>query len=232
MLLGIVFALVAALFCSIAVLWGGLGWLLLWPAVSAAIVALGYLVVGGRVLGKRSDGGFPWWAQALHAPYFLFSEGFLRGYRARHQAQELRTEIAPGFFVGGRPSAGETPDLAKMAILDLTTEFDGSRLREVAAAYRTLPMLDESPPSFAEFERAMEWLEERPRPWLIHCAFGRSRSVMLACGALVRAGEAVSYEEALATIKARRPFARVRSKQLAFLREAESRGLLRRKRAA
>jgi hypothetical protein len=229
MVLGLIFAFAAVLFGAIAALCGGIAWLLLWPAASAAVVSLGYLALGARVLGKRSDGGFPPWAKALHTPYFLFSEGFFRGYRAGHRDEETRTEICPGLFVGGRPAGHEAVVLAQTAVLDLTTEFDGAELRRVAGAYRTLPMLDEAVPSFSEFEAAMAWLEGLPRPWLIHCAFGHGRSVMVASGVLVRTGEAASHEEALAAIKARRPLVRLRARQLAFLREAEARGLLRRR---
>jgi hypothetical protein len=50
---GIYFLLLAALMLSITIHFGGWYWITVYPALSFAIVALGYLGIGPRVFGKR-----------------------------------------------------------------------------------------------------------------------------------------------------------------------------------
>ena len=68
---GVAFAVFAVALIYNAWHYRGWAWLLLWPALSFAIVAAGYLVLGPRVMGKSAVGDFHWWSHALLLPFCL-----------------------------------------------------------------------------------------------------------------------------------------------------------------
>ena len=71
MALGVLFFVLGNLLALGAVHWGGLAWLLAWPAANFLIVAAGYVAIGARLLGKRPDGTIALWSRLFFAPYFL-----------------------------------------------------------------------------------------------------------------------------------------------------------------
>jgi hypothetical protein len=70
---GIYFLAFAALMLSIAIQFGGWYWTMIYPALSFAIVAIGYLGIGPRVFGKRPDGKRSLVATFFPLPYLLFT---------------------------------------------------------------------------------------------------------------------------------------------------------------
>ena len=107
-------------------LWlGGLGWLLLWPAVSFVLIAAAYAGLGPGVCGKRADGRLAWWAVALLLPYLLGTWGVW--YAVRLLSREpCCDEVAPGVWVGRRPFVRDLPTNISL-IVDLTAEFPAPR---------------------------------------------------------------------------------------------------------
>jgi len=57
---GILFLIVSGVFAYYGYLIGGWGWLLWWPALSFSTVACGYLGLGAKIFGKRTDGTIAW----------------------------------------------------------------------------------------------------------------------------------------------------------------------------
>lgn len=53
---GVSFLLLAALLQAVAMQFSGGYWIMTYPAISFALVAVGYLGVGPRVFGKRVNG--------------------------------------------------------------------------------------------------------------------------------------------------------------------------------
>lgn len=70
---GIYFLLLAALMLSITIQFGGWYWIMIYPALSFAIISIGYMGIGPRVFGKRPDGKRSLVATFFLLPYLLFT---------------------------------------------------------------------------------------------------------------------------------------------------------------
>lgn len=116
-----VFSTAAALLLFLASRIQGLGWLLLWPAVSFVVVALPYGCVGARAFGKQPDGRMRPWAVFTLPPYLMLTWGtwHLARWLSRERAFD---EVVPGVLVGRRLLPGELP-MGVFAVLDLASEF-------------------------------------------------------------------------------------------------------------
>ena len=66
-------------------------------------------------------------------------------------------------------------------------------------------MLDLVVPSLEQLRRAVNAIEAMPRPTLVFCALGRSRSAVSVAAWLIATGRAASVDAALEHIRARRP---------------------------
>src|SRR5215472_6333827 len=93
----VTFGLLSALLVLYAVLFQGLCWLLLWPAVSFGWVALAYAGLGPRLFGKRPDGRMAWWAVLLLLPYLLLAWGLWHLHRLLSK-EDAWNEVAPGLY--------------------------------------------------------------------------------------------------------------------------------------
>lgn len=65
---GSLFIALSASLPWLAVVVGGAGLALLWPAPSFALVGVAYLARQPTLLGKRVDGALAWWSWLLFAP--------------------------------------------------------------------------------------------------------------------------------------------------------------------
>jgi hypothetical protein len=70
---GVIFLLLAASLGANAAYLGGAWWVLAWPALAFAVVAVAYLASAPALLGKRPDGRQAGWAVLLLFPYFLLT---------------------------------------------------------------------------------------------------------------------------------------------------------------
>jgi protein-tyrosine phosphatase len=66
-------------------------------------------------------------------------------------------------------------------------------------------MLDLVVPSVDQLRRAVNAIEAMPRPTLVFCALGRSRSAISVAAWLLATRRAATVDEALAHIRSRRP---------------------------
>ncbi|MBP4046801.1 phosphatase PAP2/dual specificity phosphatase family protein [Chromobacterium violaceum] len=194
--------------------WGGWGWLLCWPGLSLAILALGYLRLGPAVMQKH-QGQRRFAARALLLPYSLAAAWCHRYFLRRLPGAE---EIAPGVWLGPIPAAEEK---RFAAVLDLAAEYD--RRAHAQAAYQSVPLLDLLLPCPDDLNRAVCALEnlraETPGPLLVHCALGLTRSAAVALAWLVASGRAASLAEARALLRQRRQRVELSESQYAQLAE-------------
>ena len=129
----------------------------------------------------------------------------------------VATEVAPGWWLGGRYS--HHLGLKWSGVLDCTCEFPEMAACEaptppavgsesefdarLTQAYRLLPLWDGCAPKAEELDAAARFVAERKQtgPVLVHCAHGRGRSTCCLVASMVRAGEHATWEEAFAAVK-------------------------------
>jgi hypothetical protein len=158
----------------------------------------------------------PRWAFAagiLLAPYRVLGRLTL-GLTRRIDREAGLSEVAPGLFIGRRPSRSERRRLAGAgieAVLDLCAEFPHPDWAPERLDSEYIPILDGSAPSDRQFRSAMGWIEvrrEEGKTILIHCAQGHGRSATVAAVALCRLGLASGLDRAIEQIRSARPRAR------------------------
>ena len=189
--------------------------LLIWPAISLAILAWAYLGGGPSLLRKHQGRQLPntrWllnpyrWVAQWTADYF-------------NRGQVPYGEVQPGLFIGRKLTQHEASRMPVKAVLDLMAEYD-----EVPAFlqlnYCNIPILDLTAPSPEQLSQAVDFLKQNPNCYL-HCSLGLGRTCAVAVAYLISQGQ--SLEEALASVQAVRPRVRLADGTLAVLREWASR---------
>jgi protein-tyrosine phosphatase len=180
---------------------GGLGLLLLWPAVALALVAACYLGIGPVGFQKRLDGRHSVAVSWLLAPYWLGAWLNARWWTRQHPQPD---EVLPGIWLGRLPDWYKPRHLPSLAILDLCAELPCTAL---ARRYECLPLLDLVAPSAEQCRRGAELIDQlhSDGPLLVCCALGYSRSATLLAAWLLLSGRATSVEAAVALIRQARP---------------------------
>ncbi len=130
----------------------------------------------------------PRWAFAawvILAPYRIL--GWLTlGLMRRVDEEAAISRVAPGLFIGRRPSQTEGRHLSGSgidAVLDLCAEFP-PQYSKLGLNYHYVTILDGSPPSNRQFREAVEWIGARRaegKSILIHCAQGHGKSANDRC---------------------------------------------------
>ncbi|EOD40683.1 hypothetical protein EMIHUDRAFT_454156 [Emiliania huxleyi CCMP1516] len=148
--------------------------------------------VGMGILGKqRAAGVVPWWSYLVWAPFHSFTYLYTYFHTLHSEAHgtPVATEVAPGWWIGGRYAHWRMPERRWAATIDLTCEFPEGSIRNTSN-YLLTPCWDGVPPTPAQIEEAARLAARAcgQGDVMVHCAHGRGRSttVMLAC--LVRAG--------------------------------------------
>jgi protein-tyrosine phosphatase len=212
----IVFTLFALYLVALACCIGGWGWLLLWPALSSALVAAGYAGLGPMVFGKRDNGRLAWWAVLLLLPYLLVTWGLWHLQRLLSR-EPCCHEVAPGVWLGRRPLHRDLP-AGVVLVVDLTAEFFVARGVRSGREYLVLPTLDASAPDEARFRALLLRLAEHPGPVYLHCAAGHGRSALLAAALLLARGLASDDRQAEERLRQVRPGVRLLPGQRRLLR--------------
>ena len=218
---GVAFAAFAAALVYLAARHGGSAWLLLWPAVSFAVVAAGYLRLGPRVMGKNHAGDFHWWSRVFLLPFRVF---VLFGWHVGRLIAPgpANAEIMRGVWLGRRVSAGELPP-GTGVVIDLTSEIGvPRRVRDGVRRYICLPTLDRGVPDVAAAHAALDEAAKVAREGggvYIHCAQGFGRSAALVAAMLIRRGECRDADEAEQRLKTLRPGVRLTRQQRAFVQQ-------------
>lgn len=179
--------------------------ILVWPAVSLALVAAAYGVAGPAVF-RKSGGQIRWAARVLLGPFLLGSRLSLLYLRRFCRPY---TRVTPGVLLGRKLDDAEAAEAVRSgitAVLDLTAEYDeADRFR--AIAYKNIPVLDLTPPSVEQLREAVDFIREHAQTGkvYVHCALGYSRSACAAAAWLLTQGIAADVESALARIRQGRP---------------------------
>jgi hypothetical protein len=162
---GLLFAFVSILLLAKSTT-GGAAVVLLWPALSFAIVASGYLILGPVVFGK-DNGRLPRLRVVLLLPYLLFL------WSVWHVLRKLKSEnafdhVCDGLIVGRRLLPEELPEIVDL-VIDLTCEFnecDSVR----GPRYLCLPILDATAPKPELLSLWIEEIAQETGATYVHCA--------------------------------------------------------------
>lgn len=185
---------------TVAVLVGGVGLWLWWPAVSLLLVAVIYGWSGGR--GFAKDHGRHALPLALMlAPYLLGAWANSRlwtwGRRPHHQ-------VAEGVWLGRMPRSIDLQRGGFAGLCDLCVELPAPRN---VAAYLSLPWLDLIPPTQSQLMVAAQGIERlrKAGPVLVCCALGYSRSACAVAAWLLYRRLAGDVDQAISLIERIRP---------------------------
>ena len=207
---GIAFLLLGAAVAALAV--AAKAWAALWPASVAAGVGALYLThaAGGerlreavpRAFGKRGDGTQRIVAWIPWGPYLAYT-WLLHEITRWFLREAVANEVAPGLWVGRRPTARELPSDCRL-VVDLCAELPASRGVASARGYLCLPALDASAPTPSQIDVAVKAIESCGGAAFVHCAFGHGRSATIAAAVLLSRREA-TLEDVIDKLRVARP---------------------------
>ncbi|AGA75412.1 serine/threonine protein phosphatase [Pseudomonas plecoglossicida] len=201
------FYTVGGLLCAVPAVALGGAWLwLTWPAVSLALVALNYGVLGAGGFQKGADGRLSNAASWLLAPYLIGAWVNSRLWTWRHTQAD---EVCDGVYLGRIPGC----DAQFAAVVDLCAELpchvQDSAPTQVASAvgYACFPTLDLIAPESPLLHQAAVTIERlrSQGPVLVCCALGYSRSASAVAAWLVLTGRCSDARQAEALIRKARP---------------------------
>eukprot|EP00929_Paragymnodinium_shiwhaense_P007772 TRINITY_DN111681_c0_g1_i1.p1 TRINITY_DN111681_c0_g1~~TRINITY_DN111681_c0_g1_i1.p1 ORF type:complete len:315 (+),score=65.66 TRINITY_DN111681_c0_g1_i1:45-947(+) len=175
--------------------------------VNSCVFLCFHLRLGMRMLGKDPEKGrIPLWSYVcfagFHAPTWLYTR--IQMIKDRHSRLAAATEVAPGWWVGGRYAA----ELGRhwTAVVDLTCEFPEG-CADSMSQYLLCPCWDGVPPTPYMLEQAADFAtaaHELGGDILVHCAHGRGRSTTVMCACLVKLGLHATWEEAFEAVRKKR----------------------------
>lgn len=195
------------------------GGLLGWLALSFAWTAAGYLGLGARVLGKRSDNTRKVLAYLIAGPFLIVMQS-VRRFRTAISSEPLYNLVADRIYVGRITPAHALPKDTEM-IVDMTAEFLEPQSTVDAGEYRCLPTLDGTEPALADLSTLAHEVARFKGPIYVHCAAGHGRSSLLACCALLARGDFSSVDDAVRAMQAKRPKIHLARSQRAIAKRFE-----------
>jgi len=183
-----------------AIIYGGTALWLWWISIALGLAAFCYAAVGSEGFQKQ-DGRHSLAVSVLAAPYFAGAWLNSRAWTYRHPQPD---PIADGVWLGRMPGAKDMAEGGFAGLFDCTAELPAPR---GAWRYDNLPWLDLVPPTprqLAEAARRIEALRG-PRPVLVCCALGYSRSAAAVAAWLLHSGRVGNVEAAVKLLQAKRP---------------------------
>jgi hypothetical protein len=198
--------------------WGAL---LLWPALTLAIVAAAYFGAGPVVFGK-SNGRLPLSTWFVLGPCLLGQYLSLLYYRRQCRPWD---EIVPNVWIGralNNREANAAVHGGVVAVLDLSGEFSEAEPFR-ATAYKNLPVLDLTAPTIEQLTQMAGFINEQSRHGIVyvHCKIGYSRSAAAVAAYLLVSSQAADVQQAFAIIRRARPSIVIRPEVKASLAEFE-----------
>jgi 1-acyl-sn-glycerol-3-phosphate acyltransferase len=206
----------AALVASALVLWPS-GGLLLWPALSLAIVSAAYAGAGSWVFAK-SKGQLPLTTWLMLWPCLIGQRASFAWYRRQCRPYDA---VTPHVWIGRQLNDREAVQAAAagvVAVVDLTPDFNETPIF-TRLPYLNVPTLDLTAPDPASLERAVQFVAAHAQRGIVyvHCKIGYSRSAAVVAAFLLASGQARTVAEALAMIRHARPQVVIRPEIVACL---------------
>ncbi len=214
--LGAFYALGATFCLALALILGG-GWLwLCWPAVSLALVALNYLLLGAAGFQKRENGSLSPAARWLFAPYQV---GAWINSRLWTRLHPQPCEVVDNVWLGRTPSTKQLTPFS--AVVDMCAELS---LNPGKRGYQAVPVLDLTVPTVEQSLYAAQSIERlrQQGPLLVCCALGYSRSATAVAAWLLHSGRAESVDKAVTMIRDAAPRIVLKADHLAVLHRGVS----------
>lgn len=185
---------------AVARVLGGTALWLCWPALSLALVAANYALLGTNGFQKRRDGRLSMAARWLYAPYLV---GAWLNSRLWTRRLPAAVPVVDGVWLGRIPSASERDGFH---VVDVCAELS---LPGAAGEHdRVVPMLDLVAPTSGQLDEAvtaMDAARASGRPVLVCCALGYSRSAAAIVAWLLAHGMAAGIDAAIAIVAKARP---------------------------
>jgi hypothetical protein len=200
--------------------------LVLYCAVSPALLSLAYWTRSPGLFFKSRSGVLAPWSYLLYLPYFVLN--FLIFHASRLLSREPAcNEVSENLYLGRRLSGSEkklNESLGLKSVLDLTCEFPEPRHMRKVANYLCLPVLDTLAPSLEQLRRGVEWLNEKvvEAPAYVHCASGHGRSAAFIVAFMLAGSRGLTVDEAVAQLALKRPGIKLSDDQIARLRQFSS----------
>jgi predicted protein tyrosine phosphatase len=188
---------------------GSLGWpwgvILIWPAMAALVMALGYFAFGA-VIYRKLNGRLAFSSRVLLAPIIAGQWLSIKYYRRQCRDWD---KVVPGLWIGRRLNNREARSAVAQGVtgvLDLTAEFSEAE-SFMAQRYLNIPVLDLTAPTQKQLQRAIKFVEGEVQNGLVyvHCKIGYSRSAAVVGAYLLHTGRAATVDEAIALLRAVRP---------------------------
>ncbi|OTA16301.1 phosphatase [Xenorhabdus vietnamensis] len=174
-----------SLFFALSAFWlGNIFWVLLWPAISLLMVALGYAGLGSSVFQKQSDGQMSLSARWIMAPY-QFGAWF--SYLWFRKKSAPYNQITEGIILGCLPYQSIIKSAKTVSVLDMTAEWH-RKPGIYTANYICQPQIDLlplTPEALQSAVCALDKLHEKGSVF-IHCTLGLSRSAMVVAAWLLK----------------------------------------------
>lgn len=132
------------------------------------------------------------------------------------------SRLTDRLWLGGQINAAGWAKLQRWsveALVNLRVEWDDRRSGIHAPHYLWLPTMDGTPPALEQLQRGVAFIHEQisaGRGVYVHCAGGLGRAPSLVICYLI--GRGLSPEQAIAFVKARRPFIQLSARQQAAIR--------------
>lgn len=211
---GTAFVILAALLAIYAFRNGGWFYILLWPALSFALVAIAYYGVGVFVYGKRPNGTLSL-ARALFLAPFLAYLTFIWHLIRCFSREPAFNQLTENVFIGRRLLSHERPAHFDH-IVDLTCEFNepfGLR----SSGYISFPTLDGHFTLPDLLLKRVAQIAELDGNIYVHCAQGHGRTATFAIAYLLHVGISTSVDDAVKYVLERRPDAHLNRSQRAML---------------
>ena len=186
------------------------GWpwaaLLIWPALSMAVLVVAYLGLGPGIYGKR-NGVLPIHTRLGMAPTLLGQKLSLQYYRRKTPPW---SDAAQGLLMGGILTESESHELVQngaTAVLDLTAEFNETAPL-LSLDYLNVRLLDLTAPTTSQLQEAVEFIRKQIAAGgvvYVHCKIGYSRTATAVGAYLLTSGRCASVDDVLANLRAVRP---------------------------
>lgn len=201
----------------LAGLWHSNGIILLWPAVSLAMVAAGYAGLGVSVFQKDKNGELSLSARWLLFPY-LAGAWLSKGWFSRRLSKTAA--ILDGISLGGFPDK----TVQQSAVLDVTAEFH--KRIQPSFIWSAYPLMDLLAPDERALVKAVTILTHLRQTYdtvLVCCALGLSRSAMVVAAWLLTQKHVSSVEQAVELIKTQRPQVVLTASHIRVLKQFQER---------